>query len=598
MYTLRGIPKWWFDHFQDLFARAKEGKLEGWRMPQRVDDFTSGLINIIETQGIQSFKETWDTLESRVRTAQWPLIALYLLRNSPAKAPEFLLTTHYEPYPPFGMLDRALTRNALLTCMDPERWPVITVPQRGVRMYVKSAGLKNAYKAFEIMRERESQVSAHTILGFMNVFINACDVDRALECLRMIPVINSPRLTMDSEGVLRHCCKLLLLDRVVDEDGSRNFKILPQILELGVKPCLEMMNIVLSNAFATGDSHLGMDMLKYMEDQGMVFSSYTYMTLLKDAVARTDVDRVESLLREINSRNDFRNNKFIASKVFHAHFVFNVKHYNTEISPSATFVDMLDFYSRYYDLTPLRDLKIIPNDYNNMEIDQDLQPSAPVLFIMLATYLRCSRNPERTLQVYREFCQRVAERHPLIAPLVQYPQIFNEFILSFRYPHSDLSDCVQIVEDMIHPSTESFVIDDELIEPAKPNIYTWTTLMSVFVAHGDPEAVRSVRETMEKNGVDFNIVTWNTIINSAVRTDDVPATALAMKEMDRDGFTPDAYTLKALRLVKEPELLQAAIQKLDEEAKKLLWEEQEALDREDDELLDKGLKRLAISAKT
>jgi Pentatricopeptide repeat domain len=611
MYSSHGVPRWWVDYFQDLFAKTKEGNMDNWEMPPRVDDFTSSLIDTIEDQGIEGFKAVWDGLGIRVKTAQWPLIALHLLRNSAAKIPEFLLTTYREPYPPFGMIsdcmiylvyfhpeiDRAVKRNVLLVCMDPERWPIISVPQRGVRLYVKFAGLKNAYRAFEIMRERESLVSAHTILGFMNVFINACDVDRALECLRMIPVINSDQLSMNSEGVLRHCCRLLLLDRVVDEDGSRNFKILPQILELGVKPCLEMMNIVLSNAFATGDTHLGLDMLKYMKDQGMVFSSYTYMALLKDAVARVDSDGVESLLHDINSRSDFKNNKFIASKVFHAHFTFNVKNYNRSANPAGAFLDMLDLYARYYDLTPLRDLKIIPEQYNSMEINQDIQPSAPVLFIMLATYLRCSRKPAHSLQIYREFCQRVAERHPLIAPLVQYPQIFNEFILSFRHAYPDLSDCVSIVDDMIHPSSESFIIDDELVEPAKPNVWTWTTLMSVFVCHGDQNAVQSIRQMMEKNGIEFNIVTWNTIIFGAVTSDDASGAALAMKEMDKHGFTPDKYTQQALRFLKEPELFQAAIQKLDEEAENILRLENEALDREDDELLDKGLKRLAITSK-
>lgn len=580
-------------------------------MPPRIDKFTDDIIDIIDKNDFQRFKAVWNTLERNVKAAQWPLIALWLLRNDMSKIFEFLLATYSEPYPPFGMvsdcmiflsyygknIDRATFKEVVLTCMDPETWPVIDLTQRGVRLYVKTAGLENAYRAYEIMRSRESAVSAYTMLGFMNVFIQGGDVEKALECLRTIPAITAEATPMNSESVIRHCCKLLELDEVVEENGVRNFKILPLILELGVKPTVQMMNIVLSNAFATGDTHLGIDMLEYMKDQGMKFTSYTYMALLNDAVARSDRERVEVLLQEINSHVEFRHNKFIASKIFHAYFTFGIKNADWTRNPGPVFFEMLHLYARYYDLKPLRDLNITPQHYK-VEFGTNTPPTDPVLIMMLAAHLRkCKRGEMTVVPTYRRFRELVDARHPLIAPLVQYSETFNEFILAFRYGQPDLADCVAIVEDMLNHNSEPFMMDGRLITPAKPTIWTWNTLMSVFVNHNLPDAVAKVRETMDKYGIKPDIVTWNTIINGRARAQDVTGTAEAMNEMDEDGFSPDQYTLKALRKIQEPEQLQLAIKKIDQEKEKLMALEDETLEHEFDELLDVSLKRIAGTTK-
>lgn len=610
MFSAEGIPRVWLSYFQNLFQCAQEGRLESWHPPSTIDTGTHQLFNTLKEKGLEGFQELWGAYGEHAKGRQWPLVALYILRNCPVLIPDFLIGTNSAPYPPFSMVsdcmlylhyhhkevDPNARQAALLQCMDPERWPVVLLPQRGVRMYVMHAGQQNAYRAMDIMRLRDSQVSAYTLLAFMNVCTRAGDVDRALECLRAIALAEDGQgLSMNSEAILRHCCKLLELDEVVDEKGVRNFKILPQVLKLGVTPCLEMMNVVLSNAFDTGDPHLGLDMLEYMKEQGMAFSSYTYVILLTDAVARHDRDRVDALLQDINLHPELKDNRFIASKVFHSHYVFGAKDAYRSDNPGRHLMDLLDVYCRYYDPTPLKDLGIIPERFNTMDIPQEEQPSKIVLMIMIAAYLRCNPRHVATMRLYKRFRELVAQRHPIIAPLVQLPQVYNEFVISFRPYGADLKDCVSIVENMI--CAEPFEIDDTVIYPAKPNDYTWNTLMSVFVAHRDVDGVASVREIMQQSGVKFSEVTWATIINGTVRSQDIPSTVAALKEMDETGFAPDNFTVKALRLAHDPERLQAAIEALDKETEKLVEEEIKAEERENEELLDQGLKRLALATK-
>lgn len=610
MFSVEGIPKLWISYFQNLFTCKQKGKMESWHPPPVIDQGTYQLFNTLQEKGLEGFKELWDAYGERAKCRQWPLVALHILSTCPALMPDFLIGTDSAPYPPFAMVsdcmlylhlfhkevDPNARQAAILQCMDPDRWPVVLLPQRGVRLYAMTAGKENAYRAMEIMRSRDSQVSVYTLLAFMNVCTQAGDVDKALECLRAIALVEDRQgLSMNSEGILRHCCKLLELDEVVDENGVRNFKILPQILKLGVTPCLEMMNVVLSNAFDTGDPHLGLDMLDYMKEQGMEFSSYTYNILLTDAVARKDRDRVDALLHEINLHPELKDNRFIASKVFHSHYVFGAKDAYRSDNPGRHLMDMLDVYCRYYDPTPLKELGIIPERFNTMDVPEEGQPSTIILMIMIATYLRCNPRHVATMRLYKRFRELVAQRHPVIAPLVQHQQVFNEFIISFRPYAADLKDCISIVEDMI--SAEPFEVNDTVIYPAKPNDYTWNTLMSVFVAHRDVEGVASVREIMQQSGIKFTQVTWTTIINGAVRNQDIPATIAALKEMEEDGFALDDYTFKAFRLASDPEGLQAAIEALDKETEQLVEEEMKVLERENDELMDRGLKRLALASK-
>lgn len=613
MYSEEGGTPWvWKTYFQMLFQCKATDNLEAWDPPPGVDSGTQQLLDAFtqgETEESRSrFRKLWDAYGETAKSRQWPRLALLILRHHPALMPDFLLSTNYEPYPPFSMvsdcmlylhyfhqgIDPAARKKALLKCMDPERWPVILVPQRGVRLYVMYAGLQNAYRAMHIMGSMDSQVSVYTLLAFMNVCTQAKDVDRALACLRTIAAMEDKQgLSMRSEPIVRHCCKLLQLDEVVEEDGIRNFRILPQVLKLGVSPSVEMMNVVLSNAFATGDSNLGLDMIDYMKGQSMEFSCYTYVILLGDAVSRRDQRRADELLHEISLRPELRDNRYIASKVFHTHYVFGAKDAYRSDNPSRHFSDLMNVYCRYFDPAPLKELGIVPDRFTPVDVPQDAVPSNIILMIMIAAYLRCNPRHTATMRVYKRFRELVAKRHPVIAPLVEVPAVYNEFIISFRPFGSDLSECVSIVEDMMRD--EPFELEGTTIRPARPNNYTWNTLMSVFVSHRDSDGVASVREIMRESGVDFDLVTWNTIINHTVRNQDTSETVAAMKEMDEQGIAPNKHTIKALRLARDPERLQAAIDALDQETEELVAEEMKGIERENEALLDKGLKRLSVA---
>ncbi|KAF9887482.1 hypothetical protein FE257_010199 [Aspergillus nanangensis] len=583
------------------------------------------LLEKINTDCMGVFREAWEGLDKAAKAAHWKRLSLWLLQHSPEKALEFLLVTSQNTDKPvFIMVADSLiyldafhspllkrweragyTYNSVIeTCLDPDHWPVLFLPQKAVRFYVKKVRQESVYRAYELAHHRYAHLIAETYLCFMRRFTEFGDVDTALEVLQRLQRLRQHDFSLNSEGIKRHCCKLLMHDSVIDSPSGRNFRILPKLLELGVRPDRDMMNVVLSNAFKTGDPQLGQDMLNFMKGQDLEPDSYTYLTLLSDAVSRGDRERVESLIHEINPRPDLRRNPWIASKIFHAHFLYTAKHADPDVDSNAIFYSMLDMYNQYYDLTPLKELSILPFEYTPSSEGENTPPSTIALYLMIATYLRCQKRLAHTQRVYSRFRSLVLDGHETVSSLAVTDHTYNEFLIAFRHDPRGLRPAVRLVEDMLQsaagpePDTQS---QDTGVVGVKPTVRTWTLLLSAFVYNRQPLAAEKVQEMMAKHGVEYNMVSWNTIINGYANAQNIPEVANTIKAMEDEGFSIDAYTMKSLRYLRDPERLWVAIEELDkpsepdhENASDMsesgLAEVDEAADNE--QLLDQGLQRL------
>lgn len=616
MYPYTPVHKYWNSAYTTLYTAKFHNK--EWKPPKlwELDQQGIDLIQILETDSLEAFKDAWKRIGPGKHLSYWPRLALHLLWNSPKLAIEFLLATTIEPYPPFVMLmdcivylytfhygksDDEQYRSAISICLDPERWPSISLSQRGIRTYLMLSKYDDVSRAFKLIREREIQISAETALCFVTRFTDFRDVDKAIEALSLLPWLNQPGFTLDTPVVLIHCSKLLMLDTVQEQEGVRNFKILPELLKLGVRPNREMMNIVLANAFKTGDPQLGEDMLAYMKDRGFEFDSYTYLTLLTDAVARGDCERLDTLLQEISPMKDLKDNPYIASKIFHAHFTFSAKYIYSDMDPTESFSSNLGMYSRFYDLTPLKELLIIPHSYTAPGHSANSKPSTVALYVMLATYLRCNRNAEGAYRVYCRFRHLVMQGHETIAPLAETDHSYNEFICTFRHDPNALPYCIQVVEDMLLSVSKPASITgskSRTLAHTKPTSRTWTILLSAFVFNRQLTGAEKVKKMMKKHGVEYNMVTWNTIINGYVNAQMVADAAESIKRMEGHGFSIDAYTLKCLRYLKDPESLKVAIEDLDRRGAKQDEPSEPDKDGENERLLEEGLRRLAAKSKT
>ncbi|KAK1150295.1 hypothetical protein N8T08_000197 [Aspergillus melleus] len=368
--------------------------------------------------------------------------------------------------------------------------------------------------------------------------------------------------------VQSHCCRLLLQDYVCDGPDGRNFYILPKLLEMGIQPGRSMMNVVLSNAFKTGDPRLGQDMLQYMESEGHEFDSFTYLALLRDAVDRGDHMRVEELSEEIRSDPEMYKNPYIASKLLHARYVFTVKNPDANVPASTVFLALLDMYNQLYDLTPLKDLTILPPHYTPEKPGENNPPSVVALFIMIAAYVRCQKQLPIVLRIYTKFRSLAWQGHPTIAPLQATDHVYNEFLAAYRLDPRGARPAVRLVQDMLRRSEEVPSVelpDGRVITPIKPTVWTWNILLSIFVWNRQPYAVERVKEMMSQHNVEYDQVTWNTVITGLVKTQSIHEIAQSIKSMEKQGIGFDDYTLRALGYLHDPHRLWMAVKDLDKD---------------------------------
>lgn len=622
-----GLLQWQLMYHEIYLAKHYKREIGNRALILQLREEGEKLLAKVKEDCLGSFREQWQTMDRSSKRFAWVRLAGWLLQNDPKLLPEFLLvTTEGNGRPDFTMVVDCLryldnfyydqwlkdwqsgthTYQSLVeTCLHPHIWPIISLPHKGVRLFIRRAGHEAVSLAFDTVNERSIQMRSETALCFMWRFTEFKDVDRALKALAMIPTLQEPKFHMNSEGVKRHCCKLLLLDTVEEGTGGRNFKILPQLLEMGITPDRDMLNVVLANAYKT-DPQLGADILAFMKNHDYKLDSYSYLTLLSDAVARGDRGRVDSFIRDIGSHEELRKNPWLASKIFHSHYIFTVKAMDADSDPSSIFYSMLDLYNHIHDITPLKELTIIPPRYTPRDDSAKLPPSPVALFLIMATYFRCQNRFSNVQRIYASFRELVAAGHPSIAPMVETDHAYNEFLVAFRQTPRGLRSCVQLVDDMLHNSTPFEDQNGKTIVPAKPTVRTWTLLQGAFIYNKQTAAAEKIREMMDKHKVKYNDVTWNVIINGYANAQNIPDTAASIKAMENQGFPIDSYTMKSLRYLRDPERLWVSIEELDGKATDMSQAEitsgpQSTITselEEPDTLLENGLGKLGSKMKS
>ncbi|OJJ49575.1 hypothetical protein ASPZODRAFT_128064 [Penicilliopsis zonata CBS 506.65] len=622
-----GFRQWKSACLELFSAKSDDREISNPALIPALNESDWDLFRKIQEDGLDSFKEAWEEMNRPAKASHWQRLALHLLQQSPDLMLKFLLVTcQSSDIPNFNMVvdsfiyleqfhRDALTEwkegeytydSVIELCLDPRDWPILRVTQKGIWLFLQRASHKGLVLALRTVNERQTSLTGETVLVFMRRFMEMKDVDKALETLQLLSTIDQEEFALDSQVVMRTCCKLLTLDTVQTQDGVRNFHILPRLLELGIRPDRDMMNVVLSNAFKTGDPELGFDVLDFMKSHNHEFDSYTYMTLLCDAVARGERHRVDLLLQEIQSQDQLRENPFLSSKLFHAHYVFTAKHMDTDADASEIFSSMLNMYNELHDITPLKELLIVPPNYTPPIRGMNSPPSRIAMYIMLATYFRCQKGTSNINRVYSRFRALLTEGNEMIAPLAETDHIYNEFIVAFRDSPRNLRRCVRIVEDMLSHIAQDGVIEGEngnRFIHAKPSVRTWSILLSAFIFNKQLFAAEKVKEMMAKYNIQFNEVTWNHVISGYANAQMIPEVAQAIKSMEEDGYSADAYTVRSLRYLRDPERLWVAVDELDANS--------EALDarlapfakpsefagepeKEHEHLLDRGLQNLKM----
>lgn len=531
-----------------------------------------------------SWAHAWKQLTWDEKANWWPTTALWLLLNEPKQALKFLAATNSYPYPPFNMLadcflylDTFYYSNLNATprlsyyyhlrlnyCLGPPKWSAIESSSPGIRLFLKYRSLDDVRISFRCIKKWRIRVSTKTLLYFMDLFIKMKDYRWALAALDLI-VERKPSYVLESKNFQQRCCSLLTLDTLVEEDGHHRFVILPEILSRDIRPNRHMLNIVLANVLREGEADLGWQVVQEMENRGMELDSYPYLVLLHDAVRRSDVERLDIIVRRMSHAKDILSQPYITSKMLHALYSLTQVDEAMAWPDNQLFWRMLDVYSRSHDVKPLIDLAIVPPDFKPSEVAK-LPPSNHALVIMLAAYIRLQKDTSKTSDLFDRFMDIAYSGHESFAPLLESDYVFNVFLHSLRHSSTMLPKCVAVVNAMTRPRDQPVYLKSEhnrQVQIAKPTQRTWTILLQAFLDHKQFDAVERIRRIMLRQGLDFNQITWNMIVRAFASAQMGEETVIAVQHLLKEGWEINSKTIKAVGLLRNRSYMEKILNMVD-----------------------------------
>ena len=584
------------------FARLV--RLENFSKPisstERIDDL-SLYKSLIESESSISLRAAWETLPPDQRQDIWPEMTLRALEEHPTKILKFLVATHNEPYPPtyavsdsfdyiisYYLDDRIVEnpKNALEILRAFEqllhRGPLghIELSQKSVYLLLKNLDDVSAGILFQLLTEVGHPLTEHTLMHFPSKVRLAGGPDERIDMLTRLwhkgSDFNSPK-------VLSICATILQRKDRSAEMSHSDSEIFEFMLECGMKPNIIIYNVLLQNSLEANDYETAWQIHDMMVDNGIETDAYTYSLLLTDAKLRGDRVSVKRILNIVGERN--MQNAHVATDILHTIYLFRQQH---DISPhweeggsvAKPFKRMLTVYRQYFRLEPLA--RIIPwldavylDGANSLQPtkpeesspanDSLMEPAVPTVVVMLTGLLGERNDPGVAVRLYHHFCDLVKAGDPVATALSQSTQIYNIILMALgRFPET-LALCPRLIGDMLsqHSEVPSTSVDSHCADEAglvlgsppaanprklhpKPDIYTWSILLKVFMDHGQPRAAEKVLSMMEERKVWPNQVTWNSLTIGYARMQDMTMTVNAVHRLKSNGYDLDGVTMKGL----------------------------------------------------
>ena len=431
-----------------------------------------------------------------------------------------------------------LTRKFIEGASEQER--VFTVPQHLIFNVLRSMDNSRFLSFFWLLGVNKAVLHAHTMLQFLNRFVQVGRIDTSM---RLLSTVAKTSYDLSLPEVQMACVKLLRTRFDTPEQYTVRSNLLAQMLEMGIRPKIEMFNAILVNAGEGGDFDNAWKMYALARENGLVPDSITYNVLLKGAVLSGNLPNINSVIREIQANPEVLQNLRVLSDV--------LKAISLTVSPEDQFGAMLDLYKQYCDLRPLQDLSLVGSETQVLP-STDYHGHQPTKFIlrqMILAYIRRrlgqSRDPHKLIHNYNLYYQHIKENHPLIAPLAQDGEVANAFIIAFGKRPETLQHCITVVRHMLELSSQRHATSDIVAYPA-PNVHTWSVLVAAYIFNRQSRAAEKVLDMMRKRGIEYTQVTWNTLVSGYASMQDVDKAVKAVKGMEAAGFEANAYTARGL----------------------------------------------------
>jgi pentatricopeptide repeat protein len=499
LYPYRRRPLRWDANFFKLFKSSHPQRYHIPRLP--ISKFADEWFQDLYRDSSLTASNKWELLSLQQKQKRWPDIMMRCLVVSPDQALNFLIATHVKPFPPFEVVMDALlylrrVRGTEITSSadlrsryiyvlnqqrQPSRW-IYHMEQKHLDLLLEECSDDEGKDLVEKLLSADIDLSYHCLLILMGFFTRTGDIDSAV---KVLDLMDSQKRLLSDEHLLSRCTNLLKLDYIVYEGDSPNFRILPRILEAGVKPNLPIHNMIMKNAVRLGAHVVAWDLYRYIQDHDLPTDARTYLILMQDALARRDTEGLEEVFSAIDGRKDLFENAHLIACTLNAIRVMHGQH--MMLGSDLVFSKMLAVYGRAFSTAPLKHLRMIFETSKLPPSQSHVEPDAATLAFVVLAYVLAQRHPMVVESLFSWVEHLRSKGDDIALALTDCPAFYDGFIRFFAYRSSTLSSCLQIVQLMLDREVE-------------PSATTWSILVSALMKHGQFQAAEELRAVMGRKG--------------------------------------------------------------------------------------------------
>ncbi|KAL8756616.1 MAG: hypothetical protein Q9199_002803 [Rusavskia elegans] len=428
-----------------------------------------------------------------------------------------------------------------------------SISQKIVYLVMRHSDNHQARVLYEVLLNARLDIHPHSLTHFMDRFTRMGRPDLAMHVLRRLAASGANV----SYETVQYSCMTLLRTRF---DETEWYKIqsylVTEMLELGIRPGIPMLNAMILNAVEAGDYQTAQAMFETARIHGIRRDTITYSILLKGAVQNLDDGLVESIMHMAEDDGALpRNNELVFSLVVALLQIARLNDTNV-LTTAHRYRAILRIYTRYCDVLSLQELGIyIDIDGIVDKAGTISEPSPKLLSIMMVSYIRLIGRSDLVRLLYHRYQELVRQNHNLIAPTAETDHLANAFLFSLGRHTATFKTCPIILRDMLEPSATATV------KVAQPTVRTWSIAARSYFFHGQRAAGEKIIEMMRARGIPPNLVTWNTIISGYASLQDAVGVVNAMKGLEAAGFESSSFTLKALARIRDRNQLLDALRR-------------------------------------
>jgi hypothetical protein len=583
---------------------------------------------------VSSMRGRWRNLTLEQTSMRRQHILLWSLANSPHDVPALLEATTTSTaahlplvcacffyldkfFPDKKLLDRydsATGTSLVFNYLDPSRTGGWHLQPRSLNVLLKYCTDSETRRVFDVLKKRsEQKIPVNAALFLMGRFTAAGNLEYAVMVLEHL---STRGVNLSMERVLSRCTTLLKrCSELAPDATSVSSSILTRTLRAGVEPNLILNNVILSNAFESEGSDTGWKVFKHLLSHGFKPDAIAYVTLIQDAINRSDQVLLDDLLSQILGHKELAMNEILLSCCIHAVYRINL---NNHPQAKTNLIRLLfPMFARLHDIQPLKDLHVIPDNWSVPPGAMSAtRPHPPSLGIMAAAFLNSQTDPEAVVTLYHRFRGLVLERHPAVFNLALTDYTYNAFLMALYRHASYLPQCIRILEDMLAPLPPNSVLSDSRQESildrspsespcprdhkdeslqtsshCKPTIITWNILLLAFMYHNQPASAEKIRNMMLKRGVRFNMRCWAIWVRGHAGMHMGEKALNALDEMEREGFFFGVEEWRKQKGGKGLKMLEKLLQHWGhvKEERARAWQWEDKAQDEKNETINKGL---------